>query len=116
MWDARQEVPTTTAIAGVHVSCIEYLYETEAALIAWDLQDAPTIEQGIPSPAGRPGIAIHVHHILLPYMGMPIVDHVDAEDLALACAEEGRWTFQFVAAPLVIPRASGSPLNPLAIL
>ena len=34
----------------------------------------------------------------------------------VACAEIGRWEFQFVVAPLVIPRATGSPVNPLAIL
>ena len=40
----------------------------------------------------------------------------DFEPLAVACAELGRWEFQFVVAPLVIPRATGSPVNPLAIL
>ena len=49
-------------------------------------------------------------------MGMPILDNADFEDLAVACADAGRWEFQFVVAPLVIPRGTGSPVNPLAIL
>ena len=35
--------------------------------------------------------------------------------LAATCAEEGRWEFLFVTAPLRLPRGTGSPVNPLAI-
>jgi len=28
----------------------------------------------------------------------------------------GRWAFQFVCAPLVVPWGTGSPVNPLAVL
>ena len=44
------------------------------------------------------------------------LDNADFERLAAACTELGRWEFQFVVAPLVIPRGTGSPVNPLAIL
>jgi kynurenine formamidase len=59
---------------------------------------------------------MHVHHIVLPYMGMPIIDNAELEGLATACAEAQQWEFQFVCAPLVITRGTGSPVNPLAIL
>ena len=101
--------------AGVHASAVEFLYETEAALLCWDFQDAPTADQGIPNPGGFP-MALHVHHILLPYMGMPIIDNADFEALSQACAALGRWTFQFVTAPLVLEGGTGSPVNPLAVL
>ena len=71
---------------------------------------------GHPQPASASPVPLHVHHIVLPYMGMPILDNADFEPLAAACAGIGRWEFQFVVAPLVIPRATGSPVNPLAIL
>jgi kynurenine formamidase len=58
---------------------------------------------------------MHVHHIVLPYMGMPIIDNADLEDVARTCSEVGRWEFQFVCAPLVITRGTGSPVNPLAV-
>jgi hypothetical protein len=49
-------------------------------------------------------------------MGMPIVDNVRLTSLADACAEIDRWEFQLVVAPLIIPGATGSPVNPIAIL
>ena len=84
-------------------------------MLVWDMQDAPIADQGIPNPRGL-AVPLHVHHILLPYMGMPILDNADFEALAAACAAANRWAFQFVVAPLVIPRGTGSPVNPLAIL
>ena len=101
--------------AGVHASCIEFLYETEAACLIWDFQDAPVADQGIPSPGGIP-VPLHVHHILLPYMGMPIVDNSDFEPLADACEALGRWEFQLLVAPLLLPGGTGSPVNPIAVL
>jgi hypothetical protein len=99
----------------VHASCVEFLHDTEASMLVWDMQDAPIADQGIPNPRGLP-MALHAHHILIPYMGMPILDNADFEELAPACAAANRWAFQFVVAPLVIPRGTGSPVNPLAIL
>jgi len=101
--------------AGVHASCVEFLHDTDASMLVWDMQDAPNADQGIPNPRGLT-VPLHVHHILIPYMGMPILDNADFEALAVACADAGRWAFQFVVAPLVIPRGTGSPVNPLAVL
>lgn len=107
--------PSFGCPTGVHASAVEFLYETEASLLCWDWQDAPTDQQGIPNPATHP-IPLHVHHLLIPYMGMPIIDNADLEDIAKACAAAGRWAFQFVCAPLVVPWGTGSPVNPLAVL
>jgi kynurenine formamidase len=109
------ERPGFGSPAGVHASCVEFLHDTEAAMLVWDMQDAPTADQGLPNPKGLP-VPLHVHQILLPYMGMPILDNADFEALATACAAAGRWAVQFVVAPLVITGGTGSPVNPLAIL
>jgi hypothetical protein len=37
------------------------------------------------------------------------------DDLSDACAEDGNYSFLFVAPPLPITGAVGSPINPLAI-
>jgi kynurenine formamidase len=113
-FQAVDERPGMGSPAGVHASCIEFLAETDAGLLVWDMQDAPIEDQGIPNPIPIP-IPLHVHHIVLPYMGLPIVDNCELEGLARVCAELGRWEFQFVVAPLVITRGTGSPVNPLAI-
>lgn len=109
------ERPQFGSPSGVHASCVEFLYDTEAALLCWDWQDAPTEQQGFPSP-GAGSVPLHVHHIVLPYMGMPIIDNADLEAIGSACADVGRHEFLFVCAPLVIPGGTGSPVNPLALL
>ena len=111
---ATGTAPGMGSAAGVHASCVEFLYETDAGILCWDQQDAPIADQGIPNPVPIP-IPLHVHHIVLPYMGMPIVDNCELENLAPVCAELGRWEFQLVIAPLVITRGTGSPVNPLAV-
>ena len=51
--------PSFGCPTGVHASAVEFLYETEASLLCWDWQDAPTDQQGIPNPATHP-IPLHV--------------------------------------------------------
>ena len=112
----RRASRASAAPPGVHASCIEFLHDTEAAMLVWDMQDAPTADQGIPNPRGSRRCRCTCTTSCIPYMGMPILDNADFEALAAACADAGRWEFQFVVAPLVIPRGTGSPVNPLAIL
>jgi kynurenine formamidase len=58
------------------------------------------------------GEFMSVHRALLVGGGVPFIEHVRLDELA---ADE-RTEFLFVAAPLPITGASGSPLNPLAIV
>jgi kynurenine formamidase len=111
---ATGTAPGMGSAAGVHASCVEFLHATDAGLLGWDQQDAPIADQGIPNPVPIP-IPLHVHHIVLPYLGMPIVDNCDLEDVARVCADLGRFEFQLVIAPLVITRGTGSPVNPIAV-
>lgn len=92
---------------GVHVSTLEFLHETSAALLGWDLQEAG----GQSEYAARIG----VHEVAIPYMGLPLLDNTDFERLAETCAELGRWEFQLVIAPLVVVGGTGSPVNPIAM-
>jgi kynurenine formamidase len=56
------------------------------------------------------------HHVVIPNMGLTVGEIFDLEDLAAACAREGRYTFFFTAPPLPIEGGVGSPVNPLAVL
>jgi hypothetical protein len=87
---------------------------TDAALLLWDWQAAPTEQQGLPNPVpiDHP---LHVHNVALPYMGMPIVDNADLRPVARACADLGRCEFLLTVAPLVLEGATGSPVNPIAL-
>jgi hypothetical protein len=43
------------------------------------------------------------------------MDNLELDALATACADEGRWAFLFVVAPLVLRRGTASPVNPIAV-
>jgi kynurenine formamidase len=112
---ANGELPGLGSPAGLHATCLEYLFDSCAALLLWDLMDAPPEDQGLP--AERPGAVIghHLHLIAIPYMGLPLIDNCDLERLSARCEELNRFEFQLVVAPLVIEGGTGSPVNPLAI-
>jgi len=44
-----------------------------------------------------------------------LLDNLDLDALATACAEEARWEFLFTVAPLVLRRGTASPVNPIAV-
>jgi kynurenine formamidase len=61
------------------------------------------------------GWPIPVHQCCLVGMGVHLLDNLELGRLAAACAERKRWEFLFQVAPLRIERATGSPVNPLAL-
>ena len=56
-----------------------------------------------------------LHQVLIPNMGLLVGEIFDLEALAADCARDHVWEFQFVAPPLPITGAVGSPVNPLAV-
>jgi kynurenine formamidase len=56
-----------------------------------------------------------LHQVLIPNMGMLIGEIFALDELAESCAADRVWEFLFVAPPLPITGAVGSPVNPLAI-
>jgi kynurenine formamidase len=91
---------------GLHVSCLPFLRDVDAALLVWDMMDV------------RPNgfdIAFAVHAAIWAF-GIPLIDNALLEPLAVACAQQQRWEFQLVVAPLRIRGGTGSPVNPLALL
>ena len=111
---AHPEAGGWSVPAGVHASVCEFLYDTDAAVLCWDMLDAPTGDQGIPNPIDIE-TPVHVHCVTIPVMGMPLLDNADFRRLSTYCAEHERYAFQFCAAPLVIDGGTGSPINPIAI-
>jgi len=56
-----------------------------------------------------------IHPLQVTAMGMVVADSLQFEDLARICEAEGRWEFLVVIAPLRLPKATGSPFNPIAV-
>ena len=99
----------TVGMPGWGASCLPWLRERDIAVIGADTaQDV----RPNPHPAFFPG---PVHRVGIVAMGLWLVDNCDLEELADACAQHGRWEFQFVLAPLPIEGGTGSPANPLAV-
>jgi kynurenine formamidase len=94
--------------AGVDLSCFPWLRARGVAVLG---SDADTDAR--PSPVAD--VHTPAHALALAAMGMPLLDNMDLDRLATTCAEEGRWEFLFVTAPLRVPGGTGSPINPLAI-
>jgi hypothetical protein len=61
------------------------------------------------------GVSYPIHALQIAAMGMICADSLNLEDLAAVCEEEKRWEFMVTAAPLRLPRATGSLFNPTAI-
>ncbi len=61
------------------------------------------------------GTALPLHCALMRNLGVTLTEICDLEKLAADCAADGQYTFLYAAAPLKVSKASGSPVNPLAI-
>jgi kynurenine formamidase len=96
-------------LAGMHAECIPWLAARDLAVLGGDgVSDVlPANEHRWPMP---------LHMCMLVGMGVHLLDNLDLSRLAAACAEVGRWEFQFSVSPLQIRRGTGSPVNPLAVL
>ncbi|MFG1664171.1 cyclase family protein [Streptomyces sp. Y7] len=102
-WDAAR------ARAGLHPTAMELLAERQVAVLGSDGNNDIA-----PSPVA--GIAFPVHVLAMQAMGVHLLDYLDFEELAPACAELDRWHFLSVVAPLRLPAATGCPVNPIAVL
>ena len=102
-WDAAH------ARAGLHPTALEFVAERKIAALGSDSNSdaAPSTVEGVDFP---------VHALAINALGVHLLDYLQFEDLAAVCEQQGRWTFLAVIAPLRLPAATGSPINPIAIL
>jgi len=56
-----------------------------------------------------------VHVLAMCAMGVVLMDCLNLDGLARACAEERRWEFLLTVAPLVLSHGTGTPVNPIAV-
>lgn len=90
------------------------------ARLVWDsgitalAVDNPTVE-AMPSDTDPETLTKSVHTRVLAMQGVLLGEFFDFEQLAIACAADGRYEFMFTSAPLQIRGGIGSPPNALAI-
>jgi kynurenine formamidase len=56
------------------------------------------------------------HHVVIPNVGITVGEMFSLDRLAEACADAGRYSFFLAAGALPIEHATGSPVNPIAVL
>ncbi|MER5935113.1 cyclase family protein [Streptomyces sp. NPDC002054] len=102
-WDAAR------ARAGLHPAALDFLAEREVAALGGDGNNDT-------APSAVAGVAFPVHVLAMHAMGVHLMDYLQFEELAPVCAAAGRWSFLCTVAPLRLPGATGSPVNPIAVL
>jgi kynurenine formamidase len=94
--------------AGLDASCLPWLRQRDVATLGSD-----GVSDVMPSRVD--GVGMPIHTVTIVVMGVHLLDNLDLDALATACAEEGRSEFLFVVAPLVLRRGTASPVNPIAV-
>jgi kynurenine formamidase len=94
--------------AGLHASAILLLHERKVSAFFPD-GDGETV------PSNVERVAYPIHALQIAAMGMACSDSLQFEELVKVCEDERRWEFMVVAAPLRLPRGTGSLFNPIAI-
>jgi len=94
---------------GLSVHCARWIHEREIAALATDTWGVEVI------PNETPDCFQPLHMIALRNTGLLLGEIFQLDPLARACSEDGEYAFLFVAPPLPITGAVGSPINPLAI-
>ncbi len=94
---------------GLSTKSIEWIRDHDIALVATD-----TITYEV-YPCEDPKVFMPVHMIQLRDMGLAQGQNFHLDDLAAACAADGRIDFLLVATPLPLTGAAGAPVAPTAI-
>jgi len=102
--------PSDPGLAGLHHDCVEWVFDREIAVLGGDGVSDPlpgTRNGGWPMP---------LHQCCLVGMGVHLLDNLALEQLAKRCDAHAAWSFLFCAGPLNMSGATGSAVNPTAIL
>jgi kynurenine formamidase len=94
---------------GLSFHCAGWLHGKEIAAVAtdtWGFEVRPNELTGSFQP---------LHQVVIPNVGLLVGEIFDLDELAADCADDGVYEFMFVAPPLPITGAVGSPVNPYAV-
>ena len=90
---------------GLHASCLPFLRDHDIAVLIWDMMDYMPNGYDIPW---------SVHGAIFAY-GIALLDNALLQPLAEVCAQEGRYEFMLIIAPLKVIGGTGSPANSIAL-
>jgi len=93
---------------GIGADCLPWLREHDVAAVACDNWAVEHLG------AGNPG-RLPVHEVGIVHMGLLLGENFELDELAAACAADGRYDFLLAAAPLPVLGGVGGAVNPVAI-
>lgn len=105
---ARGAWDVSKSAAGLDAACLPWLHARGVAALGCD-----GVSDVLPSRVAA--VQLPIHSVAIVAMGLHLIDNLDLERLAEACASERRWEFLLTLAPLVLERGTASPINPIAL-
>ena len=105
--DSKGPWSVSAKSAGLFATCARWLKARDVAMLGSDAASDVM-------PSGVEGVAQPIHTLVLVAMGMPIFDNCDLELISREASKRKRWEFLLTAAPMAVPGATGSALNPIA--
>ena len=110
--DTRRESegawPPFDGLAGLLMETLPWIREREVAILGCDGVSDMIPSNVVDSP-------LPIHHIIITYMGIHLVDNARLGPLGEACAARNRWKFLLTIAPLRLVGGTASPINPIAM-
>lgn len=103
---AQGHLQSVTDRAGLHAECVEWLHERDVAVFGADCCER------MPYPCAAMPMPLHMIGCVA--MGLCLLDYPEVTILRDMCTEEGSYEFVLTCAPLAIPGATGSAVNPIA--
>jgi kynurenine formamidase len=109
--DRAREADWLAVEPGLGSGCAQWCADRDVAAVALDNWAIDVVPFADPDEPPFP-----FHQTAIPGLGLTCGEFFWLDDLATACAEEDRFEFFLAAQPLHVMKASGSMVNPLAIL
>ena len=95
---------------GLHAATVPWLHERGVSIIVADAS------QDVDPSGYSPAVGLPVHRVGIVAMGLWLIDAANFDELAEVCNRVNRWECMFIVAPLRFHNATGSPVNPIAVL
>jgi kynurenine formamidase len=113
--DARREAKGPwnlfdPGLPGMDADCVRWFAERDISLLGSDVVSDP-----LPPLNGAGAWPFPIHQCCIAAMGVHLIDNLNLSSLSSTCNRLGRWEFLFDVQPLRATRATGSPVNPIAM-
>ena len=100
--------PREAGSPGPHAALLPWLRQRGVAMWGSDTHNDVT-----PTPYPALGSPFHIGALVA--LGLWLIDNMNLEEVAAACATRSRWEFLLTVAPLRLRNVTGSPVNPIAL-